>query len=143
MRTLTLLFAIFIIVPLVEIWLLIKVGGLIGAPMTIFFVVLTAVIGAALVRAQGISMISRIRGQLQQGELPAVAMFEGLFLLIAGALLLTPGFFTDTIGFLCLLPPLRRGLIRSLIRRGFIHTQTGPDGSDPKPLEGKWRRLDD
>ena len=113
------------------------------------FVVITAVIGAALVRAQGISTIGRIRSQLEQGELPAVAMFEGLILLIAGALLLTPGFFTDAIGFLCLLPPLRRGLIRSLLRRGLIRaqagaqTRSGATSDNQRPLEGKWRRLDD
>ena len=142
MRLLPILLAVFFIVPLIEIWLLIEVGSTIGAPWTIFSVVFTAILGGFLVRAQGWSTYKRIQQQLHRGEIPAVEMFEGLFLLVAGALLLTPGFFTDAIGFLCLLPPLRRTLIRTMLKRGFIHASK-PAKRDDNVLEGTYRRTDD
>ena len=95
MRVLHLLFLLFIVVPLVEIWLLLEVGGVMGAVPTIGLVVLTAVAGAALVRAQGFSTIRQVHRSMDVGEVPAVAIIEGIFLLVAGALLLTPGFLTD------------------------------------------------
>ena len=87
------IFLIFLAVPLVEIFLLIKVGNVIGAPWTIALVVLTALVGAWLVRLQGLSALNRVRQSAARGELPALELLEGLFLLAAGALLLTPGFF--------------------------------------------------
>lgn len=144
------LFVVFLLVPLLEIYLLLEVGGIIGVGWTIFAVVFTAVLGAALVRMQGFATVNRIRSQMDQGQLPAVELFEGVFLLVAGALLLTPGFFTDAIGFACLTPPFRRAVIHYLIRRGtIVHTRSGPDGpgsSGPapdEPLEGQYRRTDD
>lgn len=144
------LFVVFLLVPLLEIYLLLEVGGIIGVGWTIFAVVFTAVLGAALVRMQGFATVNRIRSQMDQGQLPAVELFEGLFLLVAGALLLTPGFFTDAIGFACLTPPFRRAVIHYLIRRGtIVHTRSGPGGPGPsgpapgEPLEGQYRRTDD
>lgn len=144
------LFIIFLLVPLLEIYLLLEVGSVIGVGWTIFAVVFTAVLGAVLVRMQGFSTVNRIRRQIDQGELPAVELFEGVFLLAAGLLLLTPGFFTDTIGFACLTPPFRRALIHYLLRRGaIIRHHSGPGGpgrSGPaprEPLEGQYRRTDD
>jgi UPF0716 protein FxsA len=144
------LFVIFLLVPLFEIYLLLEVGGMIGVGWTIFAVVFTAVLGAALVRMQGFSTVQRIRSQMDQGQLPAVELFEGVFLLVAGALLLTPGFFTDAIGFACLTPPFRRAVIHYLIRRGTIvrpgDGRGGPGSSGPEPgdpLEGEYRRMDD
>ncbi len=119
------LFLIFLVVPLVEIFFLIKIGSIVGAGMTIFLVVFTAMLGAFLVRAQGFSTLSRVQMQLAQGQLPAMEMFEGLFLFVAGALLLTPGFFTDTIGFIFLTPPLRRLIINSMMNRGLIRNIAG------------------
>ena len=121
MRVLHLLFLLFIAVPLVEIYLLLEVGGIIGAVPTIGLVVLTAATGAALVRAQGFSTIRQVRRSMEAGEIPAVAIVEGIFLLVAGALLLTPGFLTDAVGFGCLIPPLRRGLIMRFIETRVIH----------------------
>lgn len=142
MRLLPILLAVFFIVPLIEIWLLIEVGSAIGAPWTIIAVVFTAILGGFLVRAQGWSTYKRIQQQLQRGEIPAVEMFEGLFLLVAGALLLTPGFFTDAIGFLCLLPPLRRALIHSMLKRGLVRASK-PAKRDDNVLEGTYRHMDD
>lgn len=142
MRLLPFLLAAFFIIPLVEIWLLIEVGTVIGAPWTIFCVVFTAVLGGLLVRAQGFITIRRIQQQLGRGEVPAIEMFEGLFLFIAGALLLTPGFFTDAIGFLCLVPPLRRALILGMLKRHIIRP-VGPARRDNNTLEGSYKRMDD
>ncbi len=150
MRPFSILLAIFLIVPLVEIYALIKIGGVIGAPWTIFLVVFTAVLGAFLVRSQGFSTLGRIQANLAAGELPAMELLEGIFLLLAGALLLTPGFFTDAVGFACLTPPLRRGLIRYALDRGLIRAGSSAESSaDPQPpggrgqiLDGDYRRVD-
>lgn len=150
MRLGPVLFIVFLLVPLLEIYLLLEVGGVIGVGWTIFAVVFTAIVGAALVRMQGFSTLNRIRTQMDQGQLPAVELFEGVFLLVAGALLLTPGFFTDAVGFACLTPPFRRGVIHYLIRRGtIVHGRPGPGGPGPsgptpgEPLEGQYRRMDE
>lgn len=142
------LITVFLLVPIIEIWLLITVGSAIGAGLTIVLVVLTAVIGAALVRAQGMATLARAQTLLKQGELPAMELLEGVALLLAGALLLTPGFFTDTVGFALLLPPVRRAIIAALLRRGLIARGPAPGGGAPpsgprRPLEGDYRRIDD
>ncbi len=119
------LFLIFLVVPIIEIYFLIAVGSAIGAGLTIALIIFTALLGAFLVRAQGFSTFVRVQNQLSKGEMPAVEILEGLFLLVAGALLLTPGFFTDAIGFAFLTPPLRRWIIRRSLAsgawRGGIH----------------------
>lgn len=111
------LMVIFLIVPIIEIYLLIQVGGIIGVLPTIGLVILTAVLGAALLRAQGLQTYLRFNQTLTEGRMPAKEIMEGVALLIGGALLLTPGFFTDAIGFICLLPFTRRGLIAWLAAR--------------------------
>ena len=110
-------FLLFLLIPLAEIYFLIQVGGAVGAGFTIVLVVLTAVVGAALVRAQGFSTFARVQTQIARGRVPAMEMLEGLLLFAAGALLLTPGFFTDAAGFIFLVPPLRRKIIRNLLTR--------------------------
>lgn len=111
------LMAIFLIVPIVEIYLLIQVGGMIGVLPTIGLVILTAVMGAALLRAQGLQTYLRFNQALSEGRMPAAEILEGVALLIGGALLLTPGFFTDAIGFICLLPFTRKALVAWLVAR--------------------------
>ena len=106
-----------IAVPLVEIYLLIQIGGLIGVLPTILLVVLTAVLGAALLRQQGLVTLNRLRSSLDRGELPAMELIEGVALLVGGALLLTPGFVTDAVGFLCLLPTSRRAIVVGILSR--------------------------
>ncbi len=138
----------FLIVPIVEIYLLIKVGQVIGAGWTVALVVLTAVIGVWLLRLQGLSTLLRARQKLEHDELPAQELLEGVCLVVAGALLLTPGFFTDTIGFLLLLPPSRRWLVRRLAERlvagAEVQIRTGGDGRrDGDVIDGvKYRRED-
>lgn len=141
------LLLLFLLVPFIEIWFLIKVGVVVGAGWTILLVVATAVIGAGLVRAQGLSAISRIQQELNSGGLPAEEMLQGIFLLLAGALLLTPGFFTDAVGFLLLVPGFRRYLARHLFfsggRFGFQVKRPHTDPEPGKtPLEAEYRRED-
>lgn len=114
-----------ITVPLLEIYLLIQIGGLIGALPTILLVVLTAVLGAALLRQQGLATLNRFRANLERGELPALEILEGVALLVGGALLLTPGFFTDVIGFLCLLPASRRAIVHGILSRAVVSLDVG------------------
>ena len=116
-RVFPILLAIFLIIPIIEIYLLIQVGGIIGVLPTIALVVLTAVIGAALLRNQGIQTYLRFNQSLSEGRLPANELLEGVALLIGGALLLTPGFFTDAIGFFCLIPITRRPVVTFIVNR--------------------------
>jgi UPF0716 protein FxsA len=113
---------IFLVVPIIEIYLLIQVGQVIGAGWTIFLVVFTAVIGVWLLRIQGLSTLTRAQQKLQQNELPAREILEGMGLVVAGALLLTPGFFTDTVGFFLLFPPTRIWLVSRIASRMVVST---------------------
>ncbi len=114
---------LFIIVPLVELYLIIEVGSVIGALWTVLLVVLTAVIGVTLLRIQGFNTLNRARRNIEMGTLPAMEMMEGMMLAVGGALLITPGFITDTLGFLCLIPFTRRAMIAYLMRRSMIRAQ--------------------
>lgn len=107
-------------VPILEIYLLFQVGGIIGAGWTILIVIGTAVLGASLLRQQGLATWTRLNQRIAQGQLPPTILVEGIFLLLSGAFLLTPGFFTDAIGFLFLMPPVRKLLAASLLRRGMF-----------------------
>lgn len=102
---------LFIAMPILEMFVLIRVGSSIGALNTILLVLATAIIGLGLLRKQGLSTLLRAQDRLKTGEVPAKELAEGLFLAIGGALLLTPGFVTDFIGFCCLLPGIRHMLI--------------------------------
>lgn len=123
------LLAAFIGVPLVEIALFIQVGGFIGLWPTIAVVILTAVVGTALLRHQGLSALTRLQASLDRGEPPLDPVFDGFCLLAAGMLLLTPGFFTDAIGFLLFTPPFRAVLKRFITSRIQVMKQGGPEGT--------------
>ena len=112
-----LLLSLFILVPLVEIAVFIEVGGWIGLWPTLGLCVLTALLGSWQLRAQGLATLERARVQLDQGQMPAKELFNGACLLIAGVLLLVPGFVTDAIGGLLFIPPLREALRRAIGRR--------------------------
>jgi UPF0716 protein FxsA len=114
---------LFIVVPLVELYLIIEVGSVIGALWTVLLVILTAVIGVSLLRIQGFNTLNRARQNMEMGTVPAMEMMEGMVLAVGGALLITPGFITDTLGFLCLVPATRRAMIRYLMLRSRIHGQ--------------------
>ncbi len=112
------LFLAFTLVPFVEIYLLIKIGTYIGAFNTVVVVVLTGFLGALLARYQGLRTILGVRQSLQRGEIPANEMLDAFLILVAGIVLLTPGFLTDIAG-LILLIPRTRTLFKVWIRRRF------------------------
>lgn len=155
MNRFAVLFLLFVGTPLLEIYLLIKVGSVIGALPTVLVLIMTAVIGAWMLRIQGFSTLMRVRQALANGALPTLEVLEGLVLLGAGLLLLTPGFFTDAIGFLCLVPELRRQFVLWLSRKWLVsmasrqtfRQETGRDPSQPSSphriIEGEFRREQD
>jgi len=143
-----------IIVPVVEIYFLIQVGSAIGAFPTVGLILVTAILGAYLFRLQGLTTVQRVQASLSRGEIPAVEMIEGAMLLVSGALLLTPGFVTDAVGFLCLVPGLRRNFARSILESQFINHspfQSGDpfqqanreDALDDNIIEGEFKREDE
>lgn len=148
------LLLLFITIPIIEIYLLLVVGKQIGALSTITLVILTAIIGTAMLRSQNMATLQRFQNELQQGEMPAQALLEGLMLLIGGVLLLTPGFFTDAVGFVCLMPWTRQWLALYLSRRVQMavmhaHSQPSPQPDNPRSnphspstLEGEYKRED-
>jgi UPF0716 protein FxsA len=112
------LFLIFAVVPVVELAILIKVGSIIGTWNTIAIVILTALVGAYMVKLEGLGVIYRIQRNLEEGVFPAEELIDGMMILIAGALLLTPGFFTDITGFLMVVP-FTRNILKRAARRYF------------------------
>jgi UPF0716 protein FxsA len=98
------LFLLFSLIPVLELYILIKVGGIIGALNTVLIILITATAGAVLTKQQGASTISRIKISLSEGRMPAKEMFDALFILLGGFTLLTPGFLTDIIGLTMLIP---------------------------------------
>lgn len=129
------IFILLFVVPLVETWLLIKVGGLIGAVPTIALVVLTAIVGTTIARQQGLQTIRRMQLAQAQGRLPATEMIEGVMLLVAGVLLMTPGFFTDLFGFSLLFPQLRQRVAAKALS-GLAEAR--PDLEQPVVIEGDY-----
>ena len=111
------LLLLFIVLPAVELGLLIELGRRIGTLETLALIVVTGIVGASMARSQGLSLLSRVRKQIAAGEMPADSLVDGLMILIASALLVTPGVFTDAFGFLCLIPAFRTLLKRELARR--------------------------
>jgi UPF0716 protein FxsA len=111
------LLLLFIVMPIVEMWLLITVGREIGAWSTIGLVILTAAVGFSLLRQQGFATLFRARQKMDAGEIPALEMAEALILAVSGVLLITPGFVTDVLGFAALLPGLRRWLVSGFVSR--------------------------
>lgn len=124
------LFLLFLTVPLIEIGLFIQVGGLIGLWPTLGIVILTAIVGTALVRTQGLAELNRLRGSMSNLTDPTEPLAHGAMILFSGALLLTPGFFTDAVGLALLVPPVRRALLAYL--RTKVRVQTFEYGRPPK-----------
>jgi len=112
------LLAVFIVIPLIELIILIKVGSYIGLWPTILIVVLTGIVGASLARYQGFIIINKIRSDVSSGRVPARELIDGLLVLIGGIVLLTPGFITDICGFFLLIP-FTRNLIKGFVRSQF------------------------
>ncbi|MCP4954816.1 MAG: FxsA family protein [Photobacterium aquimaris] len=150
-----LLMLLFIVVPIVEIGLFIQVGGLLGLWPTIAIVLLTAVIGASLVRSQGIATLISVQNKLQQGEMPTQEIVEGMLLAVAGVLLLTPGFMTDALGLVLLLPPSRAKVAQLLMQKvtlksnfshfggGFSQHRHSEHGANGDVFDGEYERTDE
>jgi len=119
------LFLIFAVVPLIELGILIEIGSHIGALNTITLVILTAVVGAYMVRQEGLGVLYRIQKNMNEGQFPADELINGAMILVAGALLLTPGVFTDIIGFLMVFPA-SRNFIRKFVTK-YIEKQISPN----------------
>ena len=119
------LLLLFILVPIIEIGLFIQVGGFLGLWPTIALVLVTAFVGASLVRSQGLQTLINVQNRLQQGELPAQQIFEGVMLAVAGVLLLTPGFMTDALGMLVLLPAPRAAIAKYLMSKMVVQSVGG------------------
>lgn len=138
---------LFLAVPLVEIYFLIKVGESIGAWSTIFLVVLTAFVGITLLRQQGLSTLGRFQKSMMEGKMPAGEMLEGVFLLVGGAMLLVPGFFTDAIGFLCLIPFTRQIITKWMLRHSSTQMHSAFSSSqahvDEHVIDGEFVRRND
>lgn len=133
---------LFIGLPLIEIYFLIKVGSVIGAIPTIAIGILTAILGTWLVRHQGFGVLMRVRESMARDEVPALELLDGALLLVAGLFLLLPGFLTDIAGFLLLIPPLRRWLVRRYVHIIPVHGQVPGAERKPRVIEGHWRRDD-
>ncbi len=163
MRSFPIFTVLFLVIPIVEIYFLLKVGDIIGAFPTIILVVLTAVIGAGLLRQQGLSTLARLQRNIGQGKIPAQEMIEGVLLAVGGALLMTPGFVTDTMGFLCLLPFSRTFIAKNIMKRsadkikagvgaqmgGFTYSssyhsnETNQSPHDPNVVEGEFTEVEE
>lgn len=113
---------------LLEVVVLAKVAGLIGWPITIIATVTTALLGSYLFRRQGLDTWVRLNQRMQQGEMPGQELVEGMMLLLGGALLITPGFITDAVGFALLLPGSRRAMARKVIEKGALKSFTTMQG---------------
>jgi UPF0716 protein FxsA len=144
-----LLFAVFMIVPLIEIAFFVVIGNAIGLWPTLLGVLATAILGSVILRYQGIAILNDIRGTMAQGQLPARAIGDGMMIAVAGVLLLTPGYFTDILGIVLLIPPVRSAIYASLKSRisvwSAVPTATrGPARpSEPGTIdldETDWRR---
>lgn len=109
-----------LILPAIEIALIIKVGQVAGVLATLALVILSAIIGMQLLRIQGFATLLTIQRRMQAGDLPAEEMAGSLFLALAGLLFVIPGFFTDVLGFACLLPPVRQWLARRWLDRSAV-----------------------
>ena len=126
-RSVFLILALFIVVPLVEIYVIVQVGHAIGVFNTIGLLLLVSFIGAWLTKHEGFIVLQRLRAQLDAGRVPTAELIDGVLVLAAGVLMLTPGFVTDAFGLLVLFPPTR-ALLRALLRRRFDVQVLGPGG---------------
>ena len=129
---------LFIGVPIIELALLIELGRNIGFWWTIAIVILTAIVGTAVLQRQGLQTFARINQELNSGKPPIMPVVEGMFLLIAGTFLLTPGILTDSFGFLLLIPPIRHLIAKWCLKRfvssASVHVHmSGMGQQEPKP----------
>jgi UPF0716 protein FxsA len=117
-----------VVVPLVELWFLLQVAEVIGAPLALVLLLLVSIAGAWLLKQQGLATWKRLHGTLRAGRIPAEEVIDGALILFGGALLLTPGFLTDVVGLMLLVPPTRaavKAVARRWLRRRAARTRWG------------------
>ena len=138
------LFLLFLLVPLIEIGLFIQVGGWLGLWPTLGIVILTAVAGTFLIRSQGFAVMNQLRGSMENLDDPTESLAHGAMVLFAGALLLTPGFFTDALGLSLMVPGIRGRIFRFFKSR--IQVQSFSYGDDPRPgpdvIDGDYEEVE-
>ncbi len=139
------LFLVLVGVPIIEIGLFIQLGGFLGLWPTLGIVVLTALLGTLLLRTQGLSTLEELKRTAETGQSPAGPMANGALILVAGLLLLTPGFFTDGIGFLLMVPPFRALLIKWIATRAQmkIYARAANSQQAPDIIDGEFEIVDD
>jgi len=155
MRPGSLLFWMFVCIPIIEIYILVQVGAIIGGWSVVGLTILSAMLGSYLVRTQGMMTAQRVQQAITQGQVPTMDILEGVVILIAGVCLITPGFFTDILGLLSLTPILRRLFLFFFIRRhisAFQRTHAHPPNAhqanaqnqppQARVIEGEYRRED-
>lgn len=144
------LFLLFLLVPLIEIALFVQIGGAIGLPTTLAIVILTAIAGTYLVRSQGLAVLSQLQGRLSEMKDPTEPLAHGAMILFSGALLLTPGFFTDVVGLSFMIPAVRRTVFRFVRDRMTVQTFTYGDAAphphapppEPNVIDGEFEEVD-
>ena len=140
-------FLFFIIIPLIEVMLFITIGKYIGLLNTIIIIIITGILGAILVKSQGISTLKKGLEEIKSNKIPIHSLFEGIAIVIAGAFLLTPGFLTDTFGAILLIPKLRNLMIKYIV--GYLEKRTiytknfKNDSNDEKTYEGKFEEINE
>ena len=142
---------IFVVIPLVELGIFAAVSGHIGLGTALLFALFTAILGGSLVRMQGMQTIMSMRGSMDKGQMPMSELFDGFCIVAAGALLITPGFLTDAIGFSLLVPPFR-SFLKHIIKnhtnwsmgaQGFASSGfSSRKPHDPTIIEGEYENLD-
>ena len=144
-------FLIFIAIPLIEVMLFITVGKYIGLWNTIIIIIITAGIGAILVKSQGITIVNKALEEIRSNKIPILSIFEGIAILISGAFLLTPGFLTDTLGCILLIPKARNIIINYMIahlKKRTIYKEkstyySNEEDKKNKIFEGNFEKVDD
>ena len=134
--------ALFILIPIIEISVFIEIGSIIGSFYTIILIFVTAIVGVFFVRQQGISTFQKLTSQLQNLETPVQTMFEGLVILISGILLITPGFFTDALGFLGLIP-FSRIIFIKLVASYILSRYGKRSNQNENTIEGEFIDIDE
>jgi UPF0716 protein FxsA len=144
MRRFPVFSVLFLVIPFIELWLLIKVGSAIGALATILLLILSGFLGMYLLRRPGLSTLAKLQRDMQAGQRPAKSLLEGMMMLLGGLLFIIPGFFTDIIGLILLLPPTRYLLVKFLLKNGAGYQYTSTPRSSSADIEGEViRRTDD
>ena len=140
------LFIIFIILPIIEISIFIQIGIFLGTFNTVLLIFLTAALGIYFVKQQGLSAFQKITYELQNQQIPMQGMFDGLVILIAGILLITPGFLTDVLGFLCLMPMTRYyllNIIKNVLSKRYRNMHNKQKKDVQKTIDGEYIEINE